>query len=87
MSVTAAVERLQRAQALVTACPPVRDLLTGPDLDAEVELAYQVQQAVIGARLQRGSADRRTQDRADEPESARAARGRPSRTSACCSTT
>lgn len=55
MTVTAAVERLTRAQVTGTACPPVRDLLTGIDLDAEVDLAYRVQQAAIDARLQRGA--------------------------------
>ena len=55
MSVETAGLRLQQAAATHTPCGPVRDLLTGPDLDAAVALAYDVQQAVVAARLRAGA--------------------------------
>ncbi|WP_375492130.1 2-keto-4-pentenoate hydratase [uncultured Jatrophihabitans sp.] len=55
MSVAAAVERLEQARGTGIACAPVRDLLHAADLDAEVGLAYEVQQAFIDARTTAGA--------------------------------
>jgi 2-keto-4-pentenoate hydratase len=55
MTVAAAADRLEQAQATGAPCPPVRDLLIGADVEAEIDLAYDVQREIVQRRIRRGA--------------------------------